>query len=107
MKFEWDEAKNRANVAKHGIDFADACQIFEGPVLTELDARFAYGEARLKTYGVLYETMIVAVIHTDRDGTTRLISARTASRKERKVYEGSLRTQNDDGRTGGNAGRRH
>ena len=44
--YEWDEAKNRANIAKHGIGFDLACRIFEGPVFTLRDTRQDYGEIR-------------------------------------------------------------
>jgi uncharacterized DUF497 family protein len=46
MDFEWDEAKNQQNIAKHGIDFQDAQRIFEKPFLISLDARREYGEER-------------------------------------------------------------
>lgn len=47
MQFEWDDLKNRANVAKHGISFETASGIFEGPFITAQDTRGAYGEARM------------------------------------------------------------
>jgi len=46
VRFEWDEAKNAANIHKHGFDFADAWEVFEGPVLSRLDVRREYGESR-------------------------------------------------------------
>jgi hypothetical protein len=46
MKFEWDERKNRENMKKHGIDFADAIEVFRHPMLTGLDDREDYGEDR-------------------------------------------------------------
>ncbi len=93
MTFEWDEAKNRRNIEKHGISFEEAQEIFKDPcVLTSLDDRFEYGEVRKITVGeipltTLKTTIVVVVVHTDRDGITRIISARKASRKERKNYE--------------------
>jgi uncharacterized DUF497 family protein len=53
MIYEWDEAKNRSNFAKHGLDFADAEQVFTGSCVTFLDGRFDYGEERLITLGLL------------------------------------------------------
>ena len=47
MKYEWDGAKNAANLAKHGIDFEAAVTIFEGPVLETIDKRRNYGEERI------------------------------------------------------------
>jgi len=78
MQFEWDEAKDRANRAKHGIGFDRAVRVFEGDYVTAL-------------IGVLDEVLIVSVIHTDRHGVTRIISARPAKRKERKFYDGQNR----------------
>jgi len=46
MRFEWDEAKNAANIRKHGIDFADVTDIFNHPMLAMLDQREDYGEER-------------------------------------------------------------
>jgi len=46
MQFTWHEAKRKANIKKHGIDFADASKVFAGPTFTFEDTRFAYGEQR-------------------------------------------------------------
>ena len=48
--FEWDEAKNRSNLLKHGLDFGDAEKVFAGPSITFVDDRFDYGEERLITW---------------------------------------------------------
>ena len=85
MRFEWDDAKARANVAKHGIDFAIAQRIFDGPVLTRPDTRRDYGEARHVSVGRVGPAVIV-VAHTMRGDRRHLISARPASRKERRSY---------------------
>jgi uncharacterized protein len=87
MAFEWDDGKNRTNAAKHGIWFEDAVRIYGGWTLDEPDERFDYGEARTKSLGVIEETVILAVLSTDRHGRRRIISARQASRQERKRYE--------------------
>jgi uncharacterized DUF497 family protein len=52
MKYEWDEAKERTNVAKHGLSFEDADQVLSGPCVTFEDDRLAYGEERLITFGL-------------------------------------------------------
>ena len=44
MKYEWDEAKNRKNLAKHGLSFEDAGEVFSGPCVTFDDDRFEYGK---------------------------------------------------------------
>lgn len=86
MEFEWDEAKNESNRRKHGLSFDEAKLIFGGPLLTRVDDREAYGEVREVSVGAIGEAVVLAVIHTDRDGRTRLISARHATRKERRLY---------------------
>ena len=53
MQFEWDEQKNQDNIGKHGLDFADAWEIFTAPMLTALDDREDYGEDRWIGIGLL------------------------------------------------------
>lgn len=91
MTFEWDETKNRTNIEKHGLSFETASRIFEGPVLTAIDDRFEYGEVRRNSIGAIEGVLVIAVTHTDREGRTRLISARPAKRAERNTYEEALR----------------
>jgi len=90
MQFEWDERKNKANVAKHGVSFETAKRIFEAPVLTIIDDRVEYGEVREKTIGIVDGLAFLVVIHTARDGKCRIISARPTSKAERKEYEQAL-----------------
>ena len=85
MVFEWDPAKNEKNIAKHGIDFEDAVGIFEGPVLDRPDERRDYGEPRFIAFGILDDREI-AVVYTIRATHRRIISARRASKDERKEY---------------------
>lgn len=84
--FEWDEEKNRANQTKHGISFEEAKAIFEGPILIAPDERGDYGEERFVSSGQLGTLVVVVVVHSSRSGRIRLISARTANRKERQPY---------------------
>lgn len=51
MRLEWDEAKRRANIKSHGIDFVDVEVVFAGQTITILDDRFSYGETRFLTFG--------------------------------------------------------
>lgn len=95
MDFEWDEAKNAANVRKHGIDFADAVKIFDAWTLTIVDDRFDYGEVRSISTGPMASSLVTTVVHTDRKNRIRLISARPASAKERIRYETALRSAPD------------
>jgi uncharacterized DUF497 family protein len=53
MNFEWDEAKNRANIRKHGFDFLDAQEIFRGMLVVEADTRNDYGENRWIGLGIV------------------------------------------------------
>lgn len=84
--YEWDEAKNQANIRKHGIDFRDAVRIFEKPTLDIVDIRRDYGEVRVNSVGKLRGAPIVMVTRTDREERIRLISARQATRPERAAY---------------------
>ncbi|MBW7922571.1 MAG: BrnT family toxin [Rubellimicrobium sp.] len=83
MEFEWDEDKRRATIRKHGIDFVDAVEIFDGPVL-HLPARSDI-ELRRAVAGVLHGT-IIAVIYTMRGDRIRIITARRARRYEREYF---------------------
>lgn len=83
--FSWDEAKRRANLRKHGIDFADAENIFRGFTLTAEDTREAYGERRYLTLGLL-GNQVVSVTHTERGEDIRIISIRKATRHEAHFY---------------------
>ncbi len=88
--YEWDEAKNRENIAKHGIDFADAPHIFERPVLARRDDRQDYGgEERWIAIGELRDVVVVMVF-TLREDRIRVISIRKANRRERKILEEGL-----------------
>ncbi len=87
MTFEWDEEKNRANIRNHKIAFEDAVKIFDGPVLNRIVDRFDYGELRTLSTGLLFGVSCVVVVHTDRNGNTRIISARKADKGERKAYD--------------------
>jgi uncharacterized DUF497 family protein len=85
-QFGWDEEKDRANRAKHGIRFEEAKVIFASPVLTAPDDRQDYSEERFISYGQLNAMVVIAVVHTWRRGRIRLISARKANRKERQAF---------------------
>lgn len=89
MLFEWDEAKDAANRIKHGIGFEEAATIFAGPVLTEPSPREHDAEARFKSIEVMRGELIVAVVHVDRSGVLRIISARPAHARERRRYHGT------------------
>ena len=91
MRCEWDEAKNRTNLVKHGLRFEDAELVFSGPCVTFEDDRFDYGEEQLITLGLLAGRLIV-IAHTPRDESTRIISMRKGTRREQKTYQERLGT---------------
>lgn len=85
IEFEWDEAKRLANLRKHGIDFIEVPAVFDGDTVTVEDDRYSYGEQRLVTFGLL-QGRVVAVVHTEREECTRIISARKATNYEQRTY---------------------
>jgi len=91
MEFEWDDDKYRQNIAKHGISFEDAIRIFDGFTVSLIDERFDYGEVREISIGLVNGCAVLVVVHTDRKGKMRIISARPAIKSERKMYEKAIR----------------
>ena len=91
MKFEWDEQKNKANIHKHGLDFADARQVFNGPMLAHLDTRQDYGEDRWIGIGII-RGRVVVVVYAEQDNgeTIRIISMRKALKYERKRFKETI-----------------
>ncbi len=87
MEFEWDPAKDAANLEKHGIRFNDAVVVFADPFcLVEDSTRPEHGERRSKAIGDVMGR-IIAGIFTERSGNRRIISARKARRDERARYD--------------------
>jgi len=87
MQFDWDEAKNLENIRKHQIDFADVPEMFESPMLIEVDDRFDYGEDRWVGIGFLRNGVAVVVWTERQDDVIRVISARKANRYECKRFQ--------------------
>jgi uncharacterized DUF497 family protein len=88
MEFEWDEDKAVRNEAKHRISFAEASTAFGDPLsLTIPDPDHSVEENRLLLLGQTYLGKLVVVSHVERGETIRLISARLATRHERRTYE--------------------
>jgi uncharacterized DUF497 family protein len=86
-EFEWDESKAAANRRKHGIEFADATAVFEDDrALTVEDEISAVDEQRMLTLGRDALGRLVVVAYTWREDRIRLISARAATRSERREY---------------------
>ncbi|MBW4569626.1 MAG: BrnT family toxin [Tolypothrix carrinoi HA7290-LM1] len=93
MKFEWDQQKNQANIAKHGLDFADAPRVFNLPLRISLDERQNYGEDRWIGLGILDGRVVVVVFTEPDEQTIRIISLRKALPYERKRYEQFLKDE--------------
>lgn len=88
MRFEWDPEKARRNVAKHGVSFEEAATAFGDPLsLTIFDPDHSEDEDRFILLGHTYTGRLVVVVHTDRGENVRIISARLATRRERKAHE--------------------
>jgi uncharacterized protein len=91
MKFDWDEDKNRINLVKHGLTFEDVIPVFNDlDAIIDLD-RDETSEERWRIIGVGYAALLSFVVYAHRDShgveMIRIISARRASRQERKRYE--------------------
>ncbi|MDQ6912527.1 MAG: BrnT family toxin [Verrucomicrobiota bacterium] len=88
MRFEWDERKARSNATKHSVSFDDASTIFADALsLTIRDPDHSQVENRFVTVGRAHRGELLVVVHTERGDNIRLISARPASRRERRTYE--------------------
>jgi len=86
-EIDWDSQKRESNLAKHGIDFADLHELFEDPNLVEkVDSRRNYGETRIQVVGQA-RGRVLFVVYTWRGSARRMISARKATREERRDYE--------------------
>lgn len=92
LRFEWDEAKAGSNFEKHGLSFQSGADVFFDPNCTVIDAsRTADGEVRRKAFGTV-DGQLVAVVHTVRGNTVRLISVRRARQKEVRGGDRSIHT---------------
>jgi uncharacterized DUF497 family protein len=90
VRFEWDEAKRKANIAKHGIDFLDVPEMFTSLMLIGPDVRKDYAETRKIGFGFI-RGRLMAVVFTEREPTTiRIISARKANTREEIYYQEAI-----------------
>ena len=87
--FEWDEAKRRSNLRRHGLDFRDAHRVFAGLTFTYEDDRFDYPEQRYVTLGFLGGA-VVSIVHTESPTLIRIISLRRATRREEALLHDIL-----------------
>lgn len=91
FRFEWDVTKARSNARKHGVYFEDAMLVFADPYALAEQDRVEDGEHRWRTLGLAGGLAVLLVVHTVRDQredeVIRIISARRATREERKRYD--------------------
>lgn len=92
QRFTWDPAKAASNLRKHGISFEEAVCVFADPMAVTRQDRVENGEQRWQTIGAVGGFTLLLVAHTlwdDEAGieVVRIISARRADRKERRIYE--------------------
>jgi uncharacterized DUF497 family protein len=89
MKFEWDSQKEAANIAKHGVSFAEASTVFADPLAGTIpDPEHSKSEMRFLTIGLSSAGRLIVVSHTEEENDFfRIISAREATNYERKTYE--------------------
>jgi uncharacterized DUF497 family protein len=88
LKFEWDADKAAVNKSKHGVTFEEAATVFGDPEsFTIFDPAHSQAENRFIILGRSHLDRLLVVVHTERGDNVRIISARRASRRERKFYE--------------------
>ena len=100
MDFEWDENKRQHVIETRGVDLLYAALIFDGVVLTKCDNRRDYGEIRYISLGVVDGECFV-VIHTDRNGTRRLITAWKGGHEDHEQYQTSIARRYQENEGGG------
>lgn len=88
MRFEWDPQKAIENFAKHKVSFDEASTVFGDPLSGTIpDPEHSIEEPRFITVGLSNASRLLVVVHADREDIVRLISARRATRRERRSYE--------------------
>ena len=91
LRFEWDSQKAIKNKTIHGVTFEKACTAFKDPFsITILDPPHSDDEDRFILMGISFYNRLLVVVHTERGDNIRIISARKASKNERKQYEKKL-----------------
>jgi hypothetical protein len=88
MEFEWDPGKAESNLQKHGVSFNEAASVLGDPLsVTFFDPDHSDDEDRFITLGTSRDGRLIILSHTDRGDSVRIISAREATRRERRLYE--------------------
>ncbi|MGA2332364.1 MAG: BrnT family toxin [Syntrophales bacterium] len=91
MEFIWDEKKNEHNIKKHGVDLAEANQVFDSVLISSLDDSQDYGEDRWIGIGTLQNGTVVVIVFTEEDDIIRMISMRKASKNEKEKYKKEIK----------------
>ena len=89
IKITYDPAKRASNLAKHGLDFKDSGDVFDGVTVDDRDLRYDYPEPRFITFGLLRNRAVI-VIWTPRDDSRRIFSMRKANDREKAIYRQRL-----------------
>jgi uncharacterized DUF497 family protein len=88
MDFEWDPRKDAANQRKHGVGFREATTVFGDPLsVTFPDIEHSVSERRFLTIGASVGGRVLVLVHTERQEAIRIISARSATPREKRFYE--------------------
>jgi len=87
IQFEWDSKKAALNQTRHDVDFEQACEVFFDPFVRVVDADHETGETREGVLGLTRTWQLLLVVFVERGETFRIISARRATRMERRLYE--------------------
>ena len=88
MRIEWDPQKAHSNLRKHKVSFEEAATALHDPMsVTGADPDHSVGESHYITFGLSDKSRLLVASHTDEGDTIRIISARIASKGERKIYE--------------------
>ena len=95
MKFEWDPGKAAENLKKHGVGFPEAATVFGDPLeMTIPDSDHSEGETRFLSLGLSSGNRLLVVAYTEREDRIRVIHARVAAPRERRLYESSQKPEN-------------
>ncbi|MGA7860649.1 MAG: BrnT family toxin [Thermoplasmata archaeon] len=88
LRFEWDKRKASLNLRAHGVSFREATTVFADPLsITISDPDHSMAELRFVDVGLSHRGRLLVVSYTERSNRVRLISARLATRNERRQYE--------------------
>lgn len=95
LRLTWDESKRLSNLAKHGLDFANANWVLDSAYRLDVEV-LRGGELRMQSFAYVFDVLaVLTVVHAPRDGSVRVISFRTASGDEREVYHEWLESDED------------